>query len=91
MIEKIKESIYDWYVLNIREFYNSYIKNIGTRIRQATDMPLWVYKEQGFKETFLDLWQLPELESDEKYMASLRRWCNRTAKRSGIESKLSAY
>lgn len=49
MIKKIKEASYDWYVLNVREFYDSCIKNMGARIRHVTDMPFWVYKERGLK------------------------------------------
>ena len=81
MIERIKESVYDWYVLNIREFYKSWIENMGARIREVTDMPLDVYKECGFKETFLDCWQLPYVLLDGKFMNSSRRVYDRAVQR----------
>ncbi len=90
MIEKIKETAYDFYVLNVREFYRRYVKEFRARIKQATNMPLWVYREQGFKDTFLDLWQLPELEADEKYMNSLRRCCDKGVEKLRLESRLSS-
>ncbi len=88
MIKRIKETAYDWYVLNVREFYKKWIENIGVRIREVKDMPFWVYKEHGSKEVFLECWQLPYTEADEKYMNSLRRCCDKGVERLRLESKL---
>lgn len=89
MIKKVKESTYDWYVLNVREFYKKWFENLGARIKEVADTPLHFYKEYGFKEVLSECWFSSYSKGEEGFdkirKNSLLRFCGIKQKREGLE------